>query len=372
MTIAVADDRRTLPARYYIDDDVLARERQMLRDHWQLVGHEAQLPARGDYITARLFDSDYFVIRGDDNGLRAFANVCPHRGHVLLEGCGHKGRITCPYHAWTFDRSGRLVGARRTETTELPTRGEIRLFEVALDQLAGFIFLNVSGKALPLNEFAPGLDAQIARHCPELGSYVVEDGPALGHTYECAANWKVLIDNYLECHHCSVAHSSFDDMMDISNSRFELFPNYTFQTAPTALKSENKAFPLNLDHDVTVGHFWWLFPNMVFGQFPGVPGFYASRFDAVGAHQTHRQTWSLTVAEPTDSDMKRRAGLRSAWSVHVVSREDRALCENVQRGMRHDAFERGWYVNDPAAHGISEHAMRHFHHIYVATLESRA
>ncbi|MGB3147250.1 MAG: aromatic ring-hydroxylating dioxygenase subunit alpha [Paracoccaceae bacterium] len=372
MTIAAGDDRRTLAARWYTEGDVLAREAVMLRDHWQLVGHEAQLKEPGDYISARLFDQDYFVIRGDDGTLRAFANVCPHRGHVLVEGCGHKGRITCPYHAWTFDRSGRLIGAKRTATTELPPRGDIRLFEVALDRLAGFLFLNLSGKAQPLADFAPGLGAQIARHCPDLGSYVMEDGPALGHSYECAANWKVLIDNYLECHHCGIAHSSFDDMMDIAHSRFELFPNYTFQTAPTAGKAENKAFPLNLDHDVTVGHFWWLFPNMVFGQFPGVPGFYASRFDADGPHRTRRQTWSLTVAEPTDADMARRARLRSDWSVNVVSREDRALCENVQRGMRHDAFERGWYVTDPEAHGISEHAMRHFHHTYVAAMEGQA
>ncbi|MEZ5888232.1 MAG: aromatic ring-hydroxylating dioxygenase subunit alpha [Paracoccaceae bacterium] len=362
------DPRRALAAKYYTEEAVLSRERALLRDHWQLVGHAAQMPEPGNYITARLFDQDFFVMRGDDGVLRGFANVCPHRGHQLVEGCGKKGRITCPYHAWTFDRTGRLIGAKRTASTEMPARDEIHLFPVALDTLAGFVFLNLSGRAQPLTDFAPGLAAQIGAACPNLGAYAMEDGPALGHSYDCAANWKVLIDNYLECHHCSVAHASFDDMMDIAASRFDLHPNFTYQNAPTARKANNRAFPLDLDHDVTVGQFWWLFPNMTFGQFPGVPGFYASRFDAVTPDRTLRQTWSLTVAEPTDSDMAHRAALRSEWSVNIVSREDRALCESVQRGLRHEAFQQGWYVTDLDAHGISEHAMRHFHQTYLAAM----
>lgn len=363
-------DRRALPARYYIDEDVLRRERDMLLDHWQLVGHEKQLTEPGAFLTVTLCEQDFFVLRGADDVIRAFANVCPHRGHRLVEGQGVKARITCPYHAWTFTHTGTLMGMQRTKTTEAPDRAQIGLTEIRVDMLAGFIFLNPTGNAAPLAEYAPGLAAQVARHCPDMGRYVIEDGPALGHSYTCDANWKVLIDNYLECHHCAVAHETFNDMMDIGASTFELFDTYTFQTAPTARKPDNRAFPLDLAHDVTVGHFWFLFPNTVFGQFPGAPGFYASRFDALTPHRTERRTFSLITDPPTDPGMAARNAQRSAWSANVVSREDRALCENVQRGMRQRAFTQGWYVTDPQAHGISEHAMRHFHQIYLTALET--
>lgn len=362
--------KRALPARYYTEDSVLMRERAMLLDHWQLAGHVAQIKEPGAFLTVSFADQDFFIVRGSDGVIRGFANVCPHRGHRLVEGCGVKQRLTCPYHAWTFTLDGKLRGLQRGTSTQAPDRNQIRLSEVPVDTLAGFLFINPNGTAPPLAEYAPGLAEQVAAHVPDVSAYVLEEGPALGHSYSCEANWKVLIDNYLECHHCGPAHDTFNDMMDIPASTFELCGTYTFQTAPTKGRADTRAFPLNLAHDVTVGHFWFLFPNTVFGQFPGVPGFYASRFDPVTPHRTERRTFSLTVAEPTDADMPRRQALRSKWSTSVVSQEDRSLCENVQRGMRQSTFSQGWYVTDPEAHGLSEHAMRHFHHLYLSALEA--
>lgn len=359
---------RALAAEYYISDSVAARERTMFLAGWQLVGHVAEIPNPGDFLTASIFDQEFFLIRDGAGRIRGYWNVCPHRGHRLVEGRGSRARITCPYHAWTFAPTGQLLSLRRRRTTNTPAREEIGLFTAAVDQLAGFLFVNPSGDARPLAAFAPGIEDQIRTACPHLDDYVIEDGRALGHSYDCAANWKVLVDNYLECHHCGAAHASFDDLMAIEDSRFEVHPNYTAQRAPSAMKAENKAFPLDLAADVTTGHFWWLFPNTLLGQFPGVPGFYASRLDPMGPHGTRRSTWSLTLAAP-DAATVRRLQLRSDWSVNVVSREDRALCESVQRGLRQSAFRRGWYVLDAADHGISEHAMRHFHQTYLDTLE---
>ena len=361
--------QRCLPAEYYTERAWLARDHQLLIDSWQLVGHVAQLPNPGDVITATVSEQDILLARGQDQQIRAFFNVCPHRGHRLVAEEGNKRVLTCPYHAWSFGLDGSLRGMKKTKTTTAPDRSDICLNQIALDQLAGFLFVNLSGTATPLVEFALGLEDQILTKVPEITDLVMEEGPALGHTYNCNANWKVLLDNYLECHHCGAAHESFDDMMCIAESKFELYPNYTFQHAPTAMKEESTAFPLNLEHDVTLGQFWWLFPNTVFGQFPGARGFYASRFDPVTPDRTERRSLSLTVAKPTDLDMERRAKLRSDWSNNVVSQEDRALCENVQRGMKSMGFAQGWYVTDPEQHGISEHAMRHFHTTYLSALD---
>jgi phenylpropionate dioxygenase-like ring-hydroxylating dioxygenase large terminal subunit len=366
-----ADVKRTLASTYYTSPEVMRQERELFLQTWQLAGHEKQIGKSGDFLTVTIFNQEFFLIHGSDGVVRCFANVCPHRGHRLVSDCGNKGRITCPYHAWTFTHEGKLMGQKKTTTTELPGRNEIGLSEIPVSNIAGFLFINASGDAPPISDFAPGLCKQVEMGVPDIKNYALEDGPALGHSYECRANWKILIDNYLECHHCSTAHESFDDMMDIANSKFELYPNFTYQVAPTALKSETKAFPLDLEHDVTIGQFWFLFPNTVFGQFPGVPGFYASRFDPVSPDVTQRRTWSLTVVKDTDPEMSRRHKLRSEWSSNVVSQEDRKLCESVQRGMHQAAYDQGWYIVDPEAHGISEHAMRHFHQTYLKTLPKK-
>ena len=142
--------------------------------------------------------------------------MCPHRGHQLVEGSGNKRVVTCPYHAWTFGLEGNLRGMQKRDATIAPERSEICLSEVRVDQIVDFLFVNLDPDAKPLAEFAPGLETQILEYCPDLPDLVVEGDAAYGHTYDCEANWKVLLDNYLECHHCGPAHHSFDDMMDIA------------------------------------------------------------------------------------------------------------------------------------------------------------
>ena len=362
---------RTLAAMYYTSDDILAEEKKHLFfKSWLYACHADELDKPGAYRTLSIFDQNIFLVRTKEGIIKGFYNVCPHRGHTLLEGQGQKRGITCPYHAWTYSLDGQLIGARGVRSTSGVNKSQICLFSVRVDQILDFVFINLDPNAQPLDEFAPGLAEQVINACPDILSYRLarNDGEELGHTYLCEANWKVMIDNYLECYHCESAHRTFSDMMDIPGSRFTLHQNYTFQVAPTAMKAENQAFPLNLEHDVTVGHFWFLFPNTVFGQFPGVPGFYISRFDPLSPDRTSRITTSLIPQEMPDPDASRRDRLRSDWTVNIVAQEDQALCENVQRGMHQLSFQQGYYITDPNAHNISEHAMRYFHDLYLQAM----
>lgn len=356
---------KTLSAKFYTEPEAMAAEiRDLFYTTWQFVCHVSDLPESGDFYAFSLHGQDYFLVRTMEGDIRGYSNVCPHRGHRLVEGTGNKSRITCPYHAWTFGLDGQLRGARGVSRGVAQSQGRT-LLPIAVDQILGLVFVNQSNTAVPLAEFAPGLEGQILRACPDIASYVVVRGGAeLGHTYQCRSNWKVMIDNYLECYHCQMAHPDFNEMMEIPDSRFSMFPNFTYQHAPTKMKAENRAFPLDLEHDVLVGEFWWLFPNITLGRFPGVQNFYISRFDPLEPGLTSRHTLSLEPAEPTDKGAVERGRLRSEWSTNVVSQEDRALCENVQRGMAQRGFEHGWYVTDLDNHGISEHAMRHFHDLY--------
>lgn len=360
----------TLASRYYTDTDVMQREiRELLYQSWQFVCHHSDLANPGDFHAFTLHGQEFFLVRTMDGELKGYHNVCPHRGHRLVDGQGNKSRITCPYHAWTFGLEGNLRGARGVDRKVAGDR-KISLLPIRVDQLVGLVFVNTDMAAPTLAEFAPGLEAQMLRACPDLADYVVNrDGEEFGHTYVCHANWKVMLDNYLECYHCQMAHPEFNEMMCIGDSRFTLFPNFTYQNAPTAGKADNKAFPLDPEHDVMVGEFWWLFPNITLGRFPGVQNFYISRFDPLEPGKTSRVTLSLQPKEPTDAGAAERDRLRSYWTTNVVSVEDKDLCENVQRGLEQRAFAHGWYVTDPDDHGVSEHAMRHFHDHYLRWAE---
>lgn len=368
---AGSDRKRTLSASYYIQPDILAREKENIFFRtWQFACHASELVEPGNFVTITIFDQKIFLTKGNDDVIRAFYNVCPHRGHTLVEGSGTKKRLTCPYHAWTFTLEGKLRGMPRKENTDVPSRSDICLNEVRVDQILDFIFVNLDPDAQSLAEFAPGLEEQMLEAVPDIREMVLVKGDTLGASYFCEANWKVMVDNYLECHHCAVAHDTFNDIMDIENSKFTLHPNYTHQVAPTRMVAENRAFPLDLEHDVTVAHFWFMYPNIGFGLFPGTRSFYLSSFLPVTPDQSRRTSTFLVPKEPTDPGMKERDRLRSEWSSTVVTLEDKALCENVQIGLHQRGYDQGWYVTDPEEHGISEHAMRHFHNHYLASMEA--
>ncbi|WP_350334264.1 aromatic ring-hydroxylating oxygenase subunit alpha [Coralliovum pocilloporae] len=356
----------TLAAYYYTDQKVMEAEvNDLLYNSWQFVCHVSDIAEPKDFYAFSLQGQEYFLTRTTDGDLKGYHNVCPHRGHRLVNGSGRKSVITCPYHAWTFGLDGNLRGARGVDRKASPERHQ--LIPIRVDVLLGLVFVSANPDIQPLADYAPGMAAQMLRACPDLADYVVNrDGAEFGHTYLCDANWKIMLDNYLECYHCQMAHPEFNEMMDIGSSTFSMFPNYTYQNAPTRMKADNAAFPLDLDHDVLVGEFWWMFPNIVFGQFPGTRNFYVSRFDPLEPGRTSRYTLSLKPKEPTDPGAAERERLRSIWTTTVVSVEDKELCENVQRGMNQRGFKNGWYVNDPGDHGISEHAMRHFHDLYRA------
>ena len=344
------NSEHTLAAHFYTDPSVMRAEiDDLFHSTWQFVCHISDLAKPGDYFTFEMHGQDYFLVLGQDHELRGFANVCPHRGHKLVEGHGNKSRITCPYHAWTFGLDGALRGARGISRRAVDFE-KLGLSPIAVDTLAGFVFVNTSGDADPLRDFAPGLEGQIFNACPDILDYVPDrDGTEFGHTYICDANWKVMIDNYLECYHCQMAHPDFNEMMAIPDSLFTLFPNFTYQNAPTKKKSENLAFPLDLTHDVLVGEFWWLFPNITLGRFPGTQNFYVSRFDPLTPGRTSRYTLSLKPAEDTDEGAAERErldpfgrGMLSPKRISPCVRMCNGACRSGHLGM--DGMSRIWTI----------------------------
>lgn len=192
----------TLPRGLYVDDDVYAAEMERIwRRGWLFVGHTCQLAAAGDYLTLTVDTDPILVLRGDDNQLRAFHNVCRHRGMVLCDKpAGHVGRIVCPYHQWTYARDGALASCRGMQEID---RGEYGLRPVHLREVEGTIYISLA-------ESPPSFEPAAA--C--LGECARPQGLARAKVanivdYEIEANWKLVWENNRECYHCNANHPTY-------------------------------------------------------------------------------------------------------------------------------------------------------------------
>ena len=198
----LAGNGTMLPGPAYTDSSVLAWEQKVIfAGGWTCVGRAADLAEPGTRRAVRTGDDAVLLVRGDDGVLRGFYNVCRHRGHELMP-CGETGRgrfVACPYHSWVYALDGALHKVPSAHRAGVDV-AEIGLVPVAVTEWHGFVFVNADGRAAPFEEYARGLDELVAPYrCANL---VV----AAGHEYELAANWKLAIENYHECYHCSTIH----------------------------------------------------------------------------------------------------------------------------------------------------------------------
>ena len=359
---------RTLPATYYTSEAVLTQEKENLFfKSWQFVGHTDQIPNRGDFKTVTLFEQNIILTRTKTGEIKAYYNVCPHRGHQLVEpeSCGQKRAFTCPYHAWTFTLEGKLQGARGVKEGSGVDKSEIGLFEVRVDRLLDFIFINLDPHAIPFHDYYPRLAEQLTAVAPDVVTYkpYFYGADEKLRDSHWNANWKVLIDNFLECYHCETAHPTFSKKLCIPATVREIHDHFTHEVTPLSPEPEDWPHPVHLENDALESHFWFLFPSTAIGRAAGVPNFYISRFIPLTAETTTRSTIAIIPAEWPDEDAPRRARLRFETG-SVTGQEDQVLCESVQKGMNQIGFKQGWYINDPNAHNISEHALQYFHALY--------
>jgi Rieske 2Fe-2S family protein len=195
---------RMLPREAYVGQAVFQWEREhFLEDGWVCAGRADSLAEPGDHRAESIGRGGVLLVRGADGALRAFANVCRHRGHELV-GCGaaavNRSILVCPYHGWSYRLDGSL---RRTPGFEAGAEfaaADHGLVELAAGEWHGLVFVNVSGGAGPLEAHLAGLGELVAPYEPERLRV------AGRHDYVVRANWKVLNENYQECYHCPSIH----------------------------------------------------------------------------------------------------------------------------------------------------------------------
>ncbi len=341
----------TLPARYYHDPDIHARERDVIfARNWLYVCHGEVVREAGDYTTFETAGQNIVAIRGKDGVLRAFYNVCQHRGHELLKGEGRAKVITCPYHAWSFHIDGRLRTARGSEKMAEFDKDEFCLTPVRIEEFCGFVFVNLDPDAAPLAEQSGGLEADIRAHVPDL------DQLTFAHrlTYNIEANWKNVLDNFLECYHCPATHPAFDGLIDLGTFGTVTYGIYSTHHSKGG-KADNDAYDAtgadDPDHSV-----WWLWPNTCILRFPGSANLSVWRMIPTGPETTH-EIFDFFLREP-EPDAKALGSIE--YIDTVLQAEDIAVVESVQRGLHSRGYNQGRFIVDPDRGAVSEHGVHHF------------
>ncbi|MEI9963992.1 MAG: aromatic ring-hydroxylating dioxygenase subunit alpha [Caulobacteraceae bacterium] len=183
------------------------------RKEWVCVGRAEEIPNVGDYFTITVADEPIIVIRAADDRISAMSAVCQHRAMVLVEGAGHcKGRFVCPYHRWTYDRDGRLVGAPDMDGVEPFVRENIRLPQVRVEIWHGIIFVNFDRDAAPLADRLAALEPIVADWRLEDLRGEFQMDPNYKMTFDYPWNWKVYAEGQSECYHCDKLHGDTPTM----------------------------------------------------------------------------------------------------------------------------------------------------------------
>jgi Rieske 2Fe-2S family protein len=203
-TRAALPEAKHLPPHYYTSADILELEKQKLffKD-WLVVGRVEEWAKPGDYKALEFFDEPVVICRNEAGELGAFANVCRHRGVAVAIGEGNAKDFRCPYHAWVYDLSGKLVAASRPRGIKL-READGRLPPIRIDTWGGFVFINFDPEAPPLNQY---LDADGYR---DSVAYVHPQDTVLvdTYTYELDCNWKLVPENLADVYHVEVIHRS--------------------------------------------------------------------------------------------------------------------------------------------------------------------
>ncbi|MEA3068235.1 MAG: hypothetical protein QOK41_1642 [Sphingomonadales bacterium] len=337
-------DGVSLPGWLYFDPEFFEAEKMaFLRAAPQVVCHESEIREPGEWRTIDYLGESVIVIRGDDGAVRAFANVCRHRGSRLVDGSGGCAKVlTCPYHAWTYARDGRLVGVpHRNEYPGLQT-GELGLVPVAIEQWHGFLFVT-------LEPGAPSVAEMMAPYEHEVAPYRFEDLRVIGRVTirPRPLNWKTIADNFSDGLHIPVGHPGLTRLFG-RNYRIEAQSHVDRMEGdmvekPSANPSERayQRYLPEVEH-LPPSHrrkwlYYKLFPNVAFDIYPDQVDF--MQFLPVSATETVIR--EISYALPDDR-REMRAARHLNWRINRrVNAEDTELITRVQLGMQSPSYKAG-------------------------------
>lgn len=335
----------TLPASWYSDPEIWALERERIFARtWQYAGPVEWLPGHGSYFTSRAGHIPVVVVRDGDE-IRAFVNVCRHRGHLVAAGRGRRNTLQCPYHAWTYGLDGCLRSAPRAREEQATFAfDELGLYPVGVEAHGPFVFVNPDRDAPPLAETLGDVPARLERSGVDLSSL------RLRRTvdWECRANWKNAVENYLECYHCAVAHPGFSAAIDVAPSRYllEAAGATMSQYGPARHSAGTRVLPAG---EIEEAQSHLIFPNTSIDIAPGPPNLMIYAWGPTGPGTMAASSHYFFPDGVAEEDVQQIVDFNEQ-----VSEEDMRLIDAVQQGLDSGAVPFGRLMPE------SERLIAHF------------
>lgn len=361
-TLAIPNDwdRSGLPAWTYHSKALFELEREKLfLTHWQLVGHECDIPAAGDWLTFDLLGERAVVMRGNDGVVRAFHNLCRHRGARVVDGDkGHcRGAIVCPFHGWVYNLDGSLRGAARPSSFGEMKREDFGLKPIEMEMFHGFIFLRFSPGPQPaVAELLEPFDADFTAY--GASRLLPAEAPSWGA--ELAVNWKSVRDVDNEGYHVALAHPGLQELYGRTYRDLHLQNGLSisigwYGDAPArgwSVKNYLKISPPRNDlpeHLQKAWTYYGLFPNAVFAFTPEGAQFYQDLPLSTGLTRLTGRLYRW----PHESRETRLARYLAYRIDRATSAEDRQLSIWSNESMKSNAFE-GFHLSD-LEYGLRRH-----------------
>ena len=345
----------SLPGSAYTDPDYHAYEnKQIFGKEWISVAHISQLEKAGDFVRVDLAGEPLLIMRGKDDRIRILSRVCRHRGMELMPSGfdhpdeGNRRVILCPYHQWTYDLTGRLIGSPEMHKAEDFDRSEICLHEFPSTEWEGFIFVSFAKNPAPLEEKYHELKTKF------LDKWEMGDAKMVwSQKWDCPFNWKILVENFMEAYHHMGAHrKTLEPFLPARGCYAEpLNENYSAMHLPLKKSlaeeiedSGEAGTPLlpfkNLQKDDYKE--WWVFlgfPNFLL--FVAPDRMYWYRLIPTGPESCELLTTMLVAPESLDMENFETVKKNEVEAAITFHSEDMEVCTATQRGMRSRAHEQG-------------------------------
>ena len=316
----------TIPSAWYHDQEIFDFEREVLfARNWQYVCHQDQLKQIGDVVHATIAGNPILAIKTKDEGLRAFYNVCKHRGGPLAVKKGTTTVLQCQYHGWTYLTDGSLRGVPDWNLVELFDEKDFGLESVELSFWDGLIFARIESGGPDLQHIVEGISDRIAPISMGNLQFYREE------VYDINCNWKVYVDNYLEGYHIPIVHPELANLLDYKNYVTESYPMYSLQHSP--FKAEDNVYQTEEGE----AFYYFLFPNMMLNILPG--RLQVNLVEPVATNRCKVFFWYFY----DDIETKEKAGIiqDDLEYSEVIQQEDIEICEAVQRGLQSKAYDKG-------------------------------
>jgi Rieske 2Fe-2S family protein len=334
---------RMLPRAAYTDPAVFAWEQANILSGWICVGHAADLAEPRSQRAVDTGDGGVLLTRDEQGVLHAFANTCRHRGHELLPCGGSRTArvIACPYHSWTYKLDGSLRAAPGFRDVEGFEPGEFGLVPVPVVDWQGYLFADPSGTAGDLAEHLSGLDDVVGPYRPRDLVVVAR------HSYELATNWKIVVENYQECYHCSTIHPELSrvsppqsgDVLEPRGNWLAGWMDLVPHAVTMSLDGRSGGQPIAglSETELRTVMYVVAYPNLLISLHPDYVMTHLMR--PLAADRTHVECAWAFPREVAEQD-----GFDPSYAVEfwdLTNRQDWAACESVQRGLRSSHFRPG-------------------------------